>query len=42
MFDLDGKFRIFLSVGLKAGWPSNCLKVHPIAVFSLPTALTLL
>ena len=40
--DLVGKFRIFLSVGLKAVQPSNSLKVHPIAVFSLLTALTLL
>ena len=40
--DLDGKLHIFLSVGLKAVWPSNCLKVYPIAVFSLLTALTLL
>lgn len=42
ILDLDGKFRIFLSVGLKVVQPSNCLKVHPVAVFSLLIALTLL
>ena len=40
--DLDGKFHIFLSVGLKVVQPSNCLKVHPVAVFSLLITLTLL
>ena len=29
-------------VGPKAGWPHNCLKMHPIAVFSVLTALNLL
>ena len=38
--DLDGK--IFLSVGIKLGRPSNCLKIHPTAVFSLLTVLALL
>ena len=29
-------------VGPKAGWPHNRLKMHPIAVFSVVTALNLL
>ena len=40
--DLGGKYPIFLSAGLKAVQPSNCLEILPIAVFSLLTALTLL
>ena len=40
--DLGGKICIYLSVGPKVGWPYNCLKIHPIAVFSLLTAQGLL
>ena len=40
--NLDGKICIFLLVGLKEVWPSNCLKINPIAVLSLLTSLALL
>ena len=39
--NLDGKYPIFLSARLKVVRPSNCLKILPIAVFSLLTALAL-
>ena len=39
--ELGGKIPIFLLVGLIAGRPSNCLKIHPIALFSLLTVLGL-
>ena len=32
------KFAFFL-VGPKVVWPSNCLKIHPVAIFLLLTAL---
>ena len=33
---------LFFSVGPKAVQPSNCLKINPIAIFLLLTALALL
>ena len=42
ILNLDGKICIFLSVGLKAVQPSNCLEIHPMAVFSHLTVLALL
>ena len=39
--NLDGKILIFHSVDHKAGRPSNCLKIHPICIFSLLTGLVL-
>ena len=39
---LGGKIRIFLSRGPNAVQPSNCLKIHPVAVFFLLTELALL
>ena len=42
ILELGGKIHIFLLVCPKAGWPHNCLKMHPIALFSVVTALDLL
>lgn len=42
IMDFDGKICILLSVGPNAGQPSNCLKIHPTAVFSHLRALGLL
>ena len=39
---LGGKIHIFLSGSPNVVWPSNCLKIHPIAVFFLLTGLALL
>ena len=41
VLDLGDKVSVFFLVGPIAGRPSNCLKIHPIAVFSLLTALRL-
>ena len=42
LLDLWGKICIFLSGGPNTVWPSNCLKIHPIAVFLLLNMLDLL
>ena len=39
---LGAKIRIFLPRSLNMGMPSNCLKMHPIAVFFLLTERALL
>lgn len=38
----EGAQFIFLSVGLKAMWPNNSLKIHPIALFMILRELDLL
>ena len=42
IFALDGKIRSFHLVDHKAWRPSNCLKIHPIGIFSLLTGLIFL
>ena len=42
IMDFGGNIYIFLLVGPKAMRPSNCLKIHPIAVLLLLSVLTLL
>ena len=39
---LRGKICIFVSGGPKTVWPSNCLKIHPVADFLLLTELSFL
>ena len=39
---LRGKICVFLSGGPKAVWPSNCLKIHPVADVLLLTELSFL
>ena len=39
---LGGRIHIFLSGRPNVVWPSNCLKIHPIAVFFLLTELAVL